>query len=155
MQGAAIRYKNTFADTWMIAAGAAYEKFTDERLQQGAGGNAGFARDFNEWAGSAADSDDSNVKGAFNGQGAPQMTAWDVQGGVQRPVSWFGLDKLGETALWGGYSKVEDGFAPGSLPSTSQVCPDTCQAGALGRIPANMTLKAFTFPGIGVQTQVT
>src|SRR5262249_14165374 len=96
---------NTFADTWMIAAGAAYEKFIDERLQQGAGGNAGFARDFNEWAGSAAikhkptglfavgvwsvsDSDDSNVKGAFNGQGAPQMTAWDVQGGVQRPVSW-------------------------------------------------------------------
>jgi predicted porin len=172
MPGAAIRYKNTFNDTWLVAAGAAYEKLTDERIQQGAGGNAGFARDFDEWAGSAAikhkptglfvvgvwsvsDSDDSNVKGKFNGQGAPQMTAWDVQGGIQRPVSWFGLDKLGETALWGGFSQVEDGFAPGSFPNANQVCPGTCQAGALGSIPANMILNAFTFPGIGVQTQVT
>jgi hypothetical protein len=171
MQGAAIRYKNTFADTWMLAAGVAYEKITDERLQNGAGGATGFRRDFDEWGGSAAlkhkptglfvvgvfstsDSNDSNVKGAFNGEGPPQMTAWDVQGGVQRPVSWFGLDKLGETALWGGYSDVRDGFAPGSNPNGTQICQPTCQAGNLG-VRANMTLNAFTFPGIGVQTQVT
>src|SRR6478672_6877920 len=139
MQGAAIRYKNTFADTWMLAAGGAYEKITDERLQNGGGGGAGFRRDFDEWAGSAAlkhkptglfvvgvfsvsDSNDSNVQGAFNGQDAPQMTAWNVQGGVQRPVSWFGLDKLGETALWGGFSDVKDGFAPGNNPNDTQIC---------------------------------
>jgi hypothetical protein len=171
MQGAAIRYKNTFADTWMLAAGVAYEKITDERLQNGAGGATGFRRDFDEWGGSAAlkhkptglfvvgvfstsDSNDSNVKGAFNGEGPPQMTAWDVQGGVQRPVSWFGLDRLGETALWGGFSDVKDGFAPGSQPVDNQICQPNCQVGRLG-VPANMLLNAFTFPGIGIQTQVT
>jgi hypothetical protein len=186
LQSGAIRYKNTFSpwgggsgpsstDTWQFAAGVAWEKWTDERLANGAGGATGFRRDFNEWAGSAAlkhkptglfvvgvfsvsDSDDSNVKGFFNGEGPPQMTAWNVQGGIQRPVSWFGLDKLGETALWGGFSDVNDGFAPGSNPSATQICapsPTTCQQGALGAIPATMLLKANTFPGIGVQTQVT
>ena len=82
------------------------------------------------------------------------MTAWNVQGGIQRPVSWFGLDRLGETALWGGYSDVRDGFAPGSNPNATQICQPTCQTGNLG-VPADMTLRAFTFPGIGVQTQVT
>jgi hypothetical protein len=171
VQGAAVRYKNTFADTWLVAAGVAYEQFTDERIQQGAGGNAGFRRDLNEWAGSAAikhkptglfvvgvwsqsDSDDSNVKGFLNGQGAPEMTAWDVQGGIQRPVSWLGLDKLGETAFWGGFSQVNDGFAPGSFPNSSQVCPTTCQAGRLG-VAANMRLGANTFPGIDFPTQIT
>ena len=182
LQSAAIRYKNTFSpwgggsgpsstDTWKFAAGVAWEKWTDERLAQGAGGGAGFERDLNEWAGSAslkhtptglfvvgvfsvADSDDSNVKGLFNGEGPPQMTAWNVQGGIQRPVSWLGLDGLGETALWGGYSDVRDGFAPGSNPNGTQICQPTCQTGNLG-VRANMTLNAFTFPGIGVQTQVT
>jgi hypothetical protein len=171
LQSAAIRYKNTFADTWQLAAGVAWEKWTDERLANGGGGGAGFERDLDEWAGSAAikhkptglfavgvfsvaDSDDSNVKGLFNGEGTPQMTAWNVQGGIQRPVSWFGLDRLGETALWGGYSDVRDGFAPGSNPNGTQICQPNCQIGNLG-VPADMTLRAFTFPGIGVQTQVT
>src|SRR5262249_976989 len=186
LQSAAIRFKNTCspwgggsgpskADTWQVAAGIAWEGWTDERLGNGAGGATGFRRDFNEYAGSAgiqhvptglfvvgivsvADSDDSNVKGIFNGESAPQMTAWNVQGGIQRNVSWFGLDKLGETALWGGFSDVSDGFAPGSNPSATTICAPgagTCQNGALGAIPANMKIPANSFPGIGFDTQIT
>jgi hypothetical protein len=176
MWGAALRYRNTdWADTWLFAASAAYEKITDERLQQGAGGATGFERDFDEWAGSAAlkhkptglfimgvwsvsNSNDSNVKGAFNGEGPPQMTGWDVQGGIQRKLPWFGLDKLGETAFWGGFSDVNDGFAPGSNPNGTQICqsglPATCQVGRLG-VAATMLLNANTFPGIGIKTQIT
>jgi predicted porin len=169
---AAVRYKNTsWADTWLFAASVGYENLRDERLQQGGGGLAGFQRDLDEWAGSTAlkhkptglfvmgvfstsDSNDSNVRGAFNGQGAPQMDAWNVQGGIQRKFSLFGLDKLGETAFWGGYSDVKNGFAPGSSGVDSNIQPVCCQAGKLGTAPT-MLLKANTFPGIAVQTQVT
>ncbi len=78
----------------------------------GGGGLTGFQRDFQEWAGSGAlkhkptglfvmgvwglsDSADTNVKGAFNGQGAPEMNAWNVQGGVQRKLYVLGLDRAG------------------------------------------------------------
>ena len=169
---AAIRYKNTtWADTWLFAASVGYEQLRDERLQQGGGGLAGFQRDLDEWAGSAAlkhkptglfimgvfstsDSNDSNVKGAFNGQGAPQMNAWNVQGGIQRKFSWFGLDTLGETAFWGGYSDVKNGFAPGSSGVDSTITPVCCQAGRLGT-PATMLLNANSFPSIDFKTQVT
>jgi predicted porin len=172
MPGAALRYRNTdWADTWLFAASAAYEKITDERLLNGAGGATGFERDFDEWAGSAAlkhkptglfimgawsisDSNDSNVKGIFNGEGSPQMTAWDVQGGIQRKLHWFGLDRLGDTAFWGGFSDVNDGFAPGSNPNSTQICPTACQVGSLG-VRANMLLPAGTFPGIPFNTQIT
>ena len=116
--GGAVRYRGSFApfgggtglsadDPWLFAASVGYENLRDERLQAAGGGLAGFERDFNEWAGSAAlkhkptglfvmsawgvsDSSDSNVKGAFNGQGAPQMTSWDVQGGIQRKIGCLG-----------------------------------------------------------------
>jgi hypothetical protein len=169
--GAALRYKNTFNDTWMLSANAAYEKFTDERLQNGGGGGAGFRRDFDEWAGSAAfkhkptglflmgawsvsDSNDSNVKGAFNGEGPPQMTAWDLQGGIQRRMPWLGLAQYGETSFWGGYSDVNDGFAPGSNPNGNQICQPTCQAGSLG-VKANMVIPKGNIPGIDIDTQIT
>jgi predicted porin len=182
MWGGAVRYRGSFApfggaaglskdDPWLFAASAAYEKITDERLLQGAGGGAGFERDFDEWAGSAAlkhkptglfimgawsisDSSDSNVKGIFNGEGAPQMTAWDVQGGIQRKLHWFGLDRLGDTAFWGGFSDVNGGFAPGSNPNSTQICQPACQVGSLG-VRANMLLPAGTFPGIPFNTQIT
>ncbi len=167
----ALRYKNTFADTWAVAASAGYEKFTDERLQAGAGGDAGFRRELDEWAGSAAvkhkptglfvmgvwsvsDSSDSNVKGAFNGEGPPQMTAWDVQGGIQRKLTLFGLDKFGETAFWGGFSDVNDGFAPGNSGVANGVIA-CCQAGKLGGVGPNMLLKANTFASVPNQTQIT
>jgi len=64
--GAALRYKNTFNDTWMFTANAAYENLRDERLQGGGGLASGivpipqpdgstvnkltfFEREFNEW----------------------------------------------------------------------------------------------------------
>ena len=171
--GGAVRYRNTdWADTWLFALSAGYENITDERLQTAGGGLAGFRRDLDEWAGSGAlkhkptglfimgvwgvsDSNDSNVQGAFNGQGAPQMTSWDVQGGIQRRIDALGLSKLGETALWGGFSQVHDGFAPGSS-SVSGVNPvlTGVATGSLGT-NASMLLSNTTFPGIDVQTQVT
>ena len=180
--GGAVRYRGSFApfgggtglsadDPWLFAASVGYENLRDERLQSAGGGLAGFERDFNEWAGSAAlkhkptglfvmsawgvsNSSDSNVKGAFNGQGAPQMTSWDVQGGIQRKIDALGLGNLGKSALWGGFSEVHDGFAPGSsgLDSSGQVA--CCQAGSLGT-PATMLLSANTFPSIPFATQVT
>jgi hypothetical protein len=70
--GAAVRYKNTWNDTWLFAAGVGYENIREERLQAGGGGEATgnvpipqqfpppatrnkqtfFQREFNEWAGS-------------------------------------------------------------------------------------------------------
>ena len=168
--GAALRYKNTtWADTWLFAASAAYENLRDERLQNGGGGLAGFQRNFDEWAGSAAikhkptglflmgvwsvsESDDTNVRGAFNGQGAPQMTAWDVQGGIQRKFSFLGLDTLGETALWGGFSNVKDGFAPGSS-GTSGGNAVVGPGSSLSTAPT-MLLPANTFPSIPFTTQI-
>ena len=38
--GAAVRYKNTWNDTWLFAAGVGYENIRDERLQAGGGGEA-------------------------------------------------------------------------------------------------------------------
>ena len=85
-----------------------------------------FEREFNEWAGSIAakhkpsglfamgnfstsQSDDTNVRGFYTGDKAPDMTAWDVQAGIQKKF-WA----PGETAFWGGYGQVNDGWAPGS-----------------------------------------
>jgi hypothetical protein len=79
------------------------------------------------------------------------MNAWNVQGSIQRKVSVLGLDRLGESALWGGFSDVKDGWSPGSNPSISQFSGE----GALGATGPNMELKAFTFPGIDVTTQIT
>jgi hypothetical protein len=78
--------------------------------------------------------------------------ARDIQVRIQRKISWLGLDR-GETAFWGGFSDVKDGFTPGSNPNSTQVWP-TCPAGSLG-VRANMLLPAFTFPGIPFNTQIT
>jgi hypothetical protein len=198
--GAALRYRGSFApfgggtglskdDPWLLAASVGYEKLRDERLQNAGGGNAGFNRDLDEVAGSVAikhkptglfamgifsnsQSDDSNVVGGFNGQGAPNMWAWNVQGGIQRRTSFLSLDKLGETALWGGYSDVHNGFAPGNsgvatvggVPNQPILCPGNSQCGlrsngtfgvgTLG-VSANMVLPGNTFPSIPFATQVT
>src|SRR6202022_3903103 len=103
----------------------------DARLQNAGSGLAGFRRDFNEEAVSAAiknkptglfvygawstsDTNDTNAIGAFTHKAPPAMNAWNVQGGIQRKMPWFGLDKLGESAFGGGVSNVNDGFAQGS-----------------------------------------
>ena len=175
---AALRYTNTFslwgggsgassADTWRIAAGAAYEQLNDERLQTAGGGLAGFRRDFNEEAGSAAikhqptglfvmgvwstsESNDSNAIGVFNGKEPPVMTAWGVQGGIQRNISWFSLDRLGETAFWGGYEDVRNGFAQGSsaVSGSTPVIGSAVATTALGAVRADGTIAGTAFPGI-------
>jgi hypothetical protein len=168
--GAALRYNNTFNDTWMFSANVAYENFRDERLQAGGGGEATgpiiippstskttfFQREFNEWAGSIAgkhkpsglfamanfstsESDDTNVIGFYTGNRAPDMRAWDVQAGIQKKF-W----DPGETAFWGGYGQVLDGWAPGSNGN----------GGNLGGVPADSILKAGTFASVNVPTEI-
>jgi predicted porin len=187
--GGALRYRGSFApfgggtglskdDPWLFAASVGYENFRDERLDVAGGGAAGFRRNLDEVAGSAAikhkpsglfamgvfsnsQSDDSNVVGGFNGQGAPNMWGWNAQGGIQRRLDFLSLNKLGETAFFGGYSDVRNGFAPGNTsvsgtnpvlcPGGSASCPNV---GALG-VAANMILPKGTFPGIPFATQVT
>ena len=162
--------KTRFADTWMLTANVAYENCRDERLQNGGGGEATgpiiippsstkttfFQRNLDEWAGSAAvkhkpsglfamanffdvKSGDTNVRGFYTGNGAPDMTAWDVQAGIQK--KWWAP---GETAFWGGYAQVNDGWAPGSNGN----------GGNLGGIAADSILKPFTFASVGVPTEV-
>ncbi len=138
-------------DTWLFSANIAYENLRDERLQGGGGGLASgivpipqpdgstvnkltfFEREFNEWAGSIAakhkpsglfvmgnfstsQSDDTNVRGFYTGDKAPDMTALDVQAGIQKKF-WA----PGETAFWGGYGQVNDGWAPGSKAATRPI----------------------------------
>ena len=162
--GAALRYKKDWGDNWAVAASAGYEKFTDERLNNAGGGLAGMRRDFNEEAGSAAikhkpsglflygawsisDSDDSNAIGIYNGKRPPEFTAWDIQGGIERKLSWFGLNSLGVTSFWGGFQRNNDGFAEGSSASNPP-------GGALGGVPANGFLKAGTFASVPIGTQI-
>ena len=169
--GRGAAYKNTFNDSWKLSANVAYENLRDERLQAGGGGEATgpiiippstskttfFEREFNEWAGSIAlkhapsglfamsnfstsESDDSNVIGFYTGDRAPDMSAWDVQAGIEK--KWFAP---GETAFWGGYAQVNDGWAPGSNGN----------GGNLGGIPADSILKPGTFVNIGVPVEIT
>jgi predicted porin len=163
---AALRYRNTFADTWAVAASAGYEQLLDERLQTAGGSLAGFSRDFKETSGSAAiknkptglfafgvwslsDSDDSNAIGAFNGKRPPEMVAWSMQGGIQRKMPWlFGLDRFGETSFWGGYSDVNDGFAQGSsaVSGLNPVLAPASEGTKLGGVLANGLISSTVFP---------
>lgn len=163
----ALRYEKTWGDTWDVAAGAAYEQLRDERLQIAGGGDAGFSRDFEEEAGSAAikhkptglfvygvwstsESNDTNAIGAFNGKEPPLMTAWALQGGIQRKMPWFSLDKLGETAFWGGFEDVRNGFAQGSsaVSGTTPVLDSAVAGTKLGAVPANGLISGSAFPGV-------
>jgi hypothetical protein len=84
-------------------------------------------------------SDDTNVRGFYMGRGAPDMCAWDVQAGIQKKF-WA----PGETAFWGGYGQVNDGWAPRSNGN----------GGNLGGVPADRILKAFTFTSVNVPTEI-
>ena len=124
-----------------MGAGVGYEKYRDENIQNSGGGLAGFKRDINEWAGSGSikhlptglyffgafsfsDNNDSNRQsaGVFDGKSSPEMSAYDLQIGVQRKFAFLGLDRLGDTTLFGGYSNINDGIggaggATRSLPA--------------------------------------
>jgi hypothetical protein len=136
-----------------------------------------FQRNFDEWAGSAAiknkptglfavgvfstsASGDTNAIGFYTGTRAPDMSAWDVQGGIQRKMPFIGLASFGETSFWGGFGNVHDGFAQGSNGGNpSDPCVPgggSCSPGGnLGGVPANGILKAGTFANINFATQIT
>ncbi len=164
--GAALRYKKEWGEAFEVGAGIGYANITDERLSIAGGGVAGFKRDFNEWAGSASikhkptglfaftafsfsETDDSNAIGAFNDKRPPEMNAWDVQVGIQRKMPWFGLDTLGDTSFWGGFSNINDGFAEGSsaVSGVTPVFPPASQATRLG-VRADGLISASAFPGV-------
>ena len=181
--GAALRYKKEWGEAFEVGAGIGYSQNTDERLQNGGGGLAtgpnppgpqiAFRRDIQDWAGSASikhkptglfaftafsfsDSNDSNTvhAGYFTGTSAPEMSGWDVQLGIQRKMPWFGLDKLGDTSFWGGYSDIHNGLGAGSLGGL-----DSGGAPApgknLGGIPGDRFLPAYTFQNVAVNTEIT
>jgi hypothetical protein len=136
-----------------------------------------FQRDFDEWAGSVglkhkpsglfgvgifstSASDDTNAIGFFTGKRAPDMSAWDAQAGIQRKFSLFGLDSYGDTAFWGGYGQVNDGFAQGSNGgNTDTPCTpgSFCATGGgpLGGVRANGILPVGTFANIDTPVQIT
>ena len=152
--GGALRYHDEWGPNWEFGGGVAYEKYRDENIQNSGGGLAGFKRDIDEWAGMASlkhkptglfafgafsfsDNNDSNRQnaGVFTGTSSPDMSAWDARVGIQRDVPWFGLDKLGETSIFGGYLEINDGIG-----------------GACG---ATRRCGAGTFPDLAIPTEIT
>ncbi len=128
-----------------------------------------FSRDIQDWAGSASikhkptglfvfsafsfsQNNDSNTvhAGVFTGTSDPLMSAWDVQAGIQRKMPWFGLDTLGQTSFWGGYSDIHNGLGASSLGG---VFP--ANGTNVGGIPADRFLPAFTFQNVAVNTEIT
>jgi hypothetical protein len=86
---------------------------------------------------SFSNNNDSNRQsaGVFDGKSSPEMSAYDLQIGVQRKFAFLGLDRLGDTTLFGGYSNINDGIG-----------------GAGG---ATRSLPAGTFVTVPVQTEIT
>jgi predicted porin len=152
---AALRYKDDwFNKTFTVGAGAGYEKFRDENVQNSGGGLNNFKRDIDEWAGmgsikhnptglfvfgawSFSQNNDTNRDhaGAFDHKDSPEMSAWDIRGGIQRKFAIFGLDQLGDTSLFGGYLEINDGVG-----------------GACG---ATRLCKSGTFPDLFIPTEIT
>jgi hypothetical protein len=91
---------------------------------------------------SFSDNDDSNTRhaGIFTGTSDPQMSAWDIEFGIQRDVPWFNLDKLGETSVFGSISNIHNGLGAGT---------------GLGRIGPTRFLPAGTFDNVTVGTEIT
>jgi predicted porin len=146
---ASVRYKDKLGENWKLGGGVAYEDFRDENVNVSGGGLNGFKRKIKEWGGSASimhtptglfafgafstsETDDTNRinAGAFTGTSSPDMTAWDLQIGIQR-----GFIPLGNTTFWGGYTNTEDGIG------------GAC--GATRRCTANF------FPGVTTVTEIT
>jgi predicted porin len=123
-----------------------------------------FQRDIQEWGGSGSikhkptglfaytafmfsDQGDTNTinAGYYTGTSAPLMNSWEMNLGIQRKIALLGLDKLGDTSLWGGYSNIHNGLGAGSNGN----------GGNLGQIPADRYLAAGTFANVQVPTEIT
>ena len=87
---------------------------------------------------STSQSDDTNVRGFYTGDKAPDMTAWDVQAGIQKKF-WA----PGETAFWGGYGQVNDGWAPGSNGGNPA---NPCASGESPSLAALAAISAASLP---------
>jgi predicted porin len=152
--GAALRYKKEWGENWEVGAGFGYEKFRDENIQNSGGGLNGFQRDINEWAGSASiknkptglyffgafsnseDNDTNRINaGIYDHKDSPDMFAYDLQVGIQRKIPFLGLDQLGDTSIFGGFSNINDGIG-----------------GACG---ATRACKVGTFDSVTVPTEIT
>jgi len=145
------RYKEEW-QVWKVGAGIAFEKFTDELVQNGGGGapNQAWRQDLDEWGGEASimhkptglfaqfafttsENNSSNAFGIFTGRSLPTEFAWDVSVGIQK--KWW---EIGNTTVWGGYTKV-DGVVGFDLRNPTGV----------GLIDGG------DFPGIDVDTEAT
>lgn len=152
--GAALRYRKDWGETWEVGGGIGYEKYRDENVQNSGGGLNGFQRDINEWAGSGSikhkptglyvfgafsfseDNDTNrNDAGVFDHKDSPEMSAFDLQVGIQRKIPIFGLDQLGDTSIFGGFSNINDGIGGACGPTRS------CKVG--------------TFANVSVPTEIT
>jgi predicted porin len=144
--GAALRYKKDWGRNFQVGAGIGYEDFHRRRRAGSA-----ILDEFDEWAGMAnirhkptglflysdfsfSAPSDTNTRGIFTKQAPPDMSAWDVWVGVQRKMPRLGLDRFGETAFWGGFGNIQDGF---------------------GGVALNGFLPAGTFANVPVDTQIT
>jgi predicted porin len=115
------RYKEDW-QVWKVGAGVAFEKFTDELVNNGGGGAPfqGWRQDLDEWGGEASimhkptglftqfafttsEDNSSNAHGVFTGKHLPTEFAWDVSVGIQK--KWW---ELGNTTFWGGFTRVQD-----------------------------------------------
>lgn len=149
---AALRYRDNWGPNWEFGGGVAYEHFRDERFQNGGGGLAGFSEDLDEWAGSASikhkptglfafgafstSADNSTNRqnaGVLTGTSSPDMNAWDARIGIQRKFGMLG--NLGDSSFFGGYLQINDGIGGACGPTRS--------------------CKAFTFPDLGIPTEIT
>ena len=152
--GAALRYQKEWGENWEVGAGFGYENFRDENIESSGGGLNGFKGDINEWAGSASiknkptglfffgavsdsqnNSTNRNNAGIFDHKDSPEMLGYDLQVGIQRKIPVFGLDQLGDTSIFGGFSNINDGIG-----------------GACG---ATRSCKVGTFANVPVQTEIT
>jgi predicted porin len=128
-----------------------------------------FQRDVQDWAGSASikhkptglfvfsafsfsETNDTNTQhaGVFTHTSDPGMSGWDVQGGIQRKMPWFGLDSFGDTSFWGGYSDIRNGLGAVSLGG-----PNGAAGSNFGHIPADRYLGVGTFANVDVPVEVT
>jgi hypothetical protein len=128
-----------------------------------------FRRDIVDWAGSGSikhkptglfvfgafsfsDNNDSNTQhaGIFTGTSDPLMSGWDIEFGIQRKVPWFGLDKFGETSLWGTIENIHNGIGAGSIGGTF---PGNGKN--LGFFPADRYVAPGTFANVPVATEIT
>ncbi len=152
--GAALRYQKEWGENWEVGGGFGYENYRDENIQNSGGGLNGFKRDINEWAGSGSikhkptglffvgayshsENNNSNRQnaGIYDHTNSPEMNAYDLQIGIQRSIPWFGLDKLGESSFFGGFSNINDGIG-----------------GACG---ATRACKVGTFENVPIPTEIT